>query len=120
MKNLLILCALVLSAALFLSFSKVEPTKESVSVNYSFTKSGSAEVLIQLKLNSDNTFLFIDNSNPKKHISTEGKYILKGHAIKLYDYDSKLPIAEKWTMEKKYACIKSRKALTWTRICQCN
>ena len=91
----------------------------SISATYSFFKSNTESPLIQLILKENNTFEFIDQSNPSKIIDAKGKYELNGNRVKLFDYNSKYKIANVWKIDSKYPCIKSRKGLKFTRICNC-
>ena len=90
---------------------------DEFSATYSFKRNGETTPLILLDLNADNTFVYIDKSNPNKPVSTKGTYTKKGKTIKLSGYQSEHSIAKKWKIDEKYNCIKSRKALRFTRIC---
>lgn len=117
MKNQITLTLMGLAIICSYSFTFVTNGNEEFSASYSFVRTGEFSPLIQLQLNEDNTFTFIDNSNPKEHIKAEGEYIVNGRSIKLFNYNSTHPISRFWKKDKKYNCIKSRKGMKWTRIC---
>ncbi len=87
------------------------------SKTFSFTRDGDSDPLIELELNHDGTFEFTDLSNPNKEINAKGTYILKGNKIKLENIQSNYKIASVWSIDQRYDCIRSRKALKFTRIC---
>lgn len=115
MKNSIFILFAIIISGMLTSFVLTDNIEFSSS--YSFTRSGDSEPLINLKLHDDMTFDFTDNSNPGKSIKASGKYELDGRKIKLFDYTTNYPIADTWKKDKKYDCIKSRKALEFTRIC---
>jgi hypothetical protein len=103
-----------------MSFNLIDSANDLIPTSYTFTRNGETDPLIQLKLNEDQTFVFFDKSDSAKQIMAEGKYLLKGQKILLYDYSSNERIASKWFIDKRYSCIKSRKGLQLTRICECD
>jgi hypothetical protein len=76
------------------------------------------EEIIQLKLNEDQSFELIDNTDPNKKIATTGTWTLDGNNILLSNYSSTYAISTKWKIDPNYPCIKSRLGLEFTRICK--
>ncbi|MEZ4775604.1 MAG: hypothetical protein R3D00_20630 [Bacteroidia bacterium] len=77
-------------------------------------------IQVQLTLNEDFTFHYINNSNPSKRINVSGTWTLKGKTIRLKDYSSATAIPAEWMIAANYPCLKSRKGMEFTRLCQVN
>ncbi|MCE3227560.1 MAG: hypothetical protein K0S32_2111 [Bacteroidetes bacterium] len=73
-------------------------------------------VSIELKLNNDNTFSYVDNTVSAK-VKVTGNYSIKGNTIYLENYKSDSRIHSKWTIDNNEKCLKSRKNLEWRRLC---
>lgn len=117
MKNRITLTIIGLAIICSYSFTPLKNGNEEFSTSYSFVRSGESNPLIHLQLNEDNTFTFIDNSNPDKLKYAEGKYEINGRTIRLFNYNSTHPISRFWKKDNKCNCIKSRQGMEWTRIC---
>ena len=119
MKKTILYIPLLLIIISLTSFDLIKLESESITAVYSFSRNDSKIPLIQLKLNENNTFELVDRSNPKKIIDVKGNYSLKGNKVKLYDYNSEYSISTTWKIDSNSGCIKNRKGLKFTRICNC-
>lgn len=72
---------------------------------------------VELTINEDFTFHYVDNFNPKKMIDLKGTWTLNENAILLKDYKSEFRIHDKWQIDNNEKCLKSRKGLEFTRLC---
>ena len=99
MKKTILFSAILVMVVSLMSFDNIK--SESIKADYSFTRSQDESPLIKLQLNEDNTFEFIDLSNPNKIIDTKGKYTLKGNRVKLYDYDAQYSISNSWRIDSE-------------------
>jgi hypothetical protein len=71
---------------------------------------------IELQLNPDHTFSYLDNSVSNK-VSTKGTWTIKNNHVVLGNYPTSLKIHQKWTIDKNAQCLKSRMGLNFRRIC---
>jgi hypothetical protein len=76
------------------------------------------EAMVELTVNEDYTFHYINNSDPAKKVNVDGKWQWEGERIVLGGYSSAYPINTKWSIDKNNACIKSRLAMNFTRLCK--
>ena len=76
------------------------------------------ETMIELTVNDDYTFHYVNNSDPAKKVNVAGKGQWEGERIVLTDYLSAHPINTKWSVDKNDPCIKSRLAMNFTRLCK--
>jgi hypothetical protein len=72
---------------------------------------------VQLTLNDDHSFRYINNTNAAKPLNVKGTWEQKGNTIVLKDLDQKVSINTKWKLHGSFNCLRSRKGLCWTRIC---
>ena len=77
-------------------------------------------ITLQLALNKDSSFHFVDRTNAAKPIDVTGTWELKDKTITLKNYTSARPIHNKWKLDGNTGCIKSRKGMTYYRICNVN
>jgi len=119
MKSRYLIFTLVVSFGV-LSFSSVEIDSLSVSGKYGICGGSDVNEEIQtfLQINDDHSFRYFDNSNPNKKIDLKGSWKLNGNTIHLSNYSSDFGIHNKWTIDKNTSCLKSRKGLNFTRLCQ--
>ena len=68
---------------------------------------------IELKINNDNTFSFIDYSSKNKKINTTGNWELKNKYIVLISSTPSLKFHNKWKISKNGTIAKSRKGMTY-------
>ncbi len=76
-----------------------------------------------LTLNENFTFNYFDNTNSEKKVNVKGTWSLEKNTILLKDYPSNTSLDNKWTIDKSGKCIKSKKGLSFTRLCnvkECN
>ncbi len=118
MKNLNRMLAAV-TLMILLSFSPAEPKEKITRTTGSYgvcSCEGKATV-IELSINEDFTFRYLNKNNPSEIIDVSGKWELKNNTIILKDYTSDFPIHEKWAIDKNEQCLKSRKGLYFMRLC---
>ncbi|TAH43986.1 MAG: hypothetical protein EYC69_01245 [Bacteroidetes bacterium] len=73
--------------------------------------------IIELTINEDFTFDYIDNSDPKNKLILTGKWTAKGSRIYLNSSDNRKTFHRKWKYVAGEKCIKSRYQLNFKRIC---
>ena len=71
-----------------------------------------------LTISDDFTFHYYKNDDPDNMIDVKGKWEMKDNTIVLKEYTSSKPIHDKWTIDKNGVCLKSKKGLEWSRLCQ--
>ncbi len=116
MKKLLLVLGLALG---FNSFAKNPPAK-LITGTYgvcSFAGLDENAYKIEITLNDDHSFRYIDNT-ARKPINTKGTWEMKGNKVVLTEIEGRNGITKKWTIDDK--CLRSRKGLCWTRICHFN
>ena len=112
-----------LMTVLFISFSfnkKNENTAEiQVSGQYGVCQyeKNNIQNYLHLTLKDDHTFQYTDKTNPEKPIETTGKWTLNKNVIVLQDYQSEFPIHSKWKVDKGTNCLKSKRGMTFYRLC---
>jgi hypothetical protein len=77
----------------------------------------SKEKLIELTLNEDLSFNYIDNSNPKAKLILNGTWAAKGNKIVLKATGYEKSFHRKWKYAKNGQCIRSRHMMNFRRIC---
>lgn len=116
MKQLLFL-PILLSVVLLSSFSGREHPAKSISAAGVYGVSREPlPFVFELSLNADKTFHYVNNSVPGKAIDVSGTWEQTGEKIKLSNYTSPFPINDTWKVDS-YGCLKSRKGLEFTRLC---
>lgn len=113
------LYVLTLASALLLSsFSNAkDPAGSSTAAGvYGVGSSGSLPFTFELSLNADHTFHYVNTSVPGKAIDVTGTWEQHGDKVKLSNYSSKFAINDTWRVDS-YGCLKSRKGLEFTRLC---
>lgn len=98
-----------------MAFQSSSPATQVKTGTYSYTSDADAQLLLQL--NNDNTFRYVNNTNPAKPIDLSGRWSVIGRVVVLRDYANDLSIANSWKIDEKYDCLKSRHGLLWTRLC---
>ena len=74
-------------------------------------------VQVELTLNNDNTFHYINNSDRSNTIDVKGNWELSNNTITLKNYTSPVAINDSWKVDKNEKCLKSRKGMLFTRLC---
>ena len=69
---------------------------------------------ISLAIHADNSFHYVNGTDPRAAVDVEGRWELKGRTLTLWTSSSESPF-EKWTMDN--SCLRSRKGMTFTRLC---
>jgi hypothetical protein len=75
-------------------------------------------VSFELTLNTDNTFLYVDNTDKTNKISVSGKWTLFEGDVFLSDYPSGVRIMKIWKSEKNQTVLKARKGTAYYRLCR--
>lgn len=73
---------------------------------------------IELVINSDHSFTYKDYSNPSKPINVKGNWSDKENSVVLEATDARSAFHKKWKISGNVA--KSRKGLTFYRLCRIN
>ena len=101
------------------SFTNKQSPDKMVSGIYGICNmENGAGAKIELSVNDDHTFHYYNSFDKTKIIDVKGKWTLNGNTILLSDFESEFAIHDKWSIDTKYQCIKSRKG--WTRLCHLN
>lgn len=116
MKSLKILLATLVVLAT-MSFKPNNPLVKEVAGTYGVCGESNAP-MIELTINEDYTFHYLDNSNPAKKVDISGTWTLNGNTVRLKDFNSPFAIHEKWNIDKNDKCLKSRRGMEWRRLCQ--
>lgn len=116
LKNILVI--IILSA--LISFQKPLPKGNPATGTYSVCDCETQDkpkVSVELKLNDDNTFNYIDNTVADKKVNIIGQWKMRGDRIVLKEYGQPLKIHDVWHVARDRNCIKSRKGMEWRRLC---
>lgn len=73
---------------------------------------------ITLTINADQTFSYQDLSVPDKKIAAKGNWTLKGQKVILHDQSTGIKFHDTWTFEDNGQVAKSRKGLSFYRLCR--
>lgn len=98
-----------------MAFQSSSPATQVKTGTYSYTSDADAQLLLQL--NNDNTFRYVNITNPAQPIDLSGRWSLTGRVIVLGAYDENVKIANSWKIDKNDNCLRSRHGLLWTRLC---
>jgi hypothetical protein len=85
-----------------------------------YSVSASDPSQIKLIINSDHTFYYQDFSVSEKKIVIKGNWTVRGNKVILKDNDSNLKFHNVWTFDKNGQKAKSRRGLTFYRLCKIN
>lgn len=72
---------------------------------------------IELNLNDDATFKYIDNSDPAHARTINGTWVMKSGKMLLTANDGNRSFHRRWKYTADGKCIKSRYGMNWMRIC---
>jgi hypothetical protein len=111
MKKLITLALIAIS---FTTLSFVNIPTEKIAGTYGVC--GTNQSTVELKLNADNTFHYIDNSNPKKKINVTGKWSMKKNRIALHGDNAEIKFHNNWKIDEQGIAAKSRKGLAFYRL----
>ena len=73
---------------------------------------------ITLTINADQTFSYQDLSVPDKKIIVKGNWTLKGQKVFLLDTNAGIKFHDVWSFEDNGQVAKSRKGLSFYRLCR--
>lgn len=116
-KKLLILLMMTLS---LMSFVGLKPSKNLVLKMGTYSTCNCAkegEEKFGLKFYEDYSFHYFDYSNGTKKIDIKGIWSINNNKIILKDFPKGSDIDNKWIIDKNGNCLKSRKGLSFTRLC---
>jgi hypothetical protein len=114
MKSIKVLIGVLVLIGLFSFKNKQKLNVKLVTGTYAVCNGNN---ILSLKLKDDNTFLFTDNTNPNNKLSISGNWELNNNTIVLKNTVSETNFHNKWKFDFKYNCIKSRKGITFYRLC---
>ncbi|MFN0215408.1 MAG: hypothetical protein ACKVT2_14215 [Saprospiraceae bacterium] len=72
---------------------------------------------VELTLNSDYTFQYHNDSNPKQKVDVKGNWVMKGKKVVLQTDTNDKGFHKNWKFDKNQPCILSRKGLIFIRLC---
>lgn len=107
---------LTLLATVFLMSSFAEKNTEHFIGIYGVSESDPAQ--IKLTINADRTFFYQDFSISEKKILTKGNWTLRGNKVFLKDDNTNIKFHNVWTFDENGQVAKSRKGLTFYRLCK--
>jgi hypothetical protein len=73
---------------------------------------------VELTLNADHTFTYVNNMDSEEKINVSGTWSLYEGEIFLANYSSEVKILKIWKPEKNYTALKSRKGTAYYRLCR--
>lgn len=104
-----------LMAIIFLSSFTDKNSNEFIGT-YGVSESDPSQ--IKLTINSDNTFFYQDFSIADKKLIIKGNWTSKGNNVFLKDNSSNRKFHNVWTISENGHVAKSRKGLTFYRLCK--
>jgi hypothetical protein len=81
----------------------------------SYSQEGTEQVVSGFYLNEDHSFTYFDKSSGSEIKGTWS--VQKGNV--LLHSEQKLPIKKSWKITGNESCLKSRKGMTFYRLCNC-
>jgi len=99
----------------FAAYPKDEPSK--IFGVCDCQSANNKKIIIELTLNPDNTFHYIDNSDQSRQRIYTGTYIMTNEKIELLATNPEKSFHKKWKVESNGQCIKSKHKLNFRRIC---
>ena len=76
------------------------------------------KTIVELNLSEDHTFKYKDHSVKSKLVGVTGTWSLKNNRIHLKSNTNSPRFHNTWKLNKEGNCIKSRKGLTYYRLCK--
>jgi len=111
----LALCVFVMNAAAIKPKKKIKFNTGTYGV--CCTAINKENTSIELTLNDDHSFRYVDNTKGEKKINVNGTWEQQGNTVILRNISEKVNMSTKWKIDGSFKCLKSRKGLCWTRIC---
>lgn len=109
------LSKLFLTVAVAAAFSFGPNPEEQIAGTYGVCACKDAPI-VQLTLNADHSFSYLDRSNPEKKIEVSGTWELRKGKVILGGYSSPYSFHTEWKVEEGGVAVKSRKGMTWYRL----
>ena len=115
MKNLqkLLFVSLIIS-----SFSFIGIDDETKTVTGVYGVNDVENITLQLSLQEDFTFEYIDHSSSKNPIDAKGTWSINKGVITLNSNNADLEFHKKWKTDGDCQCLKARKGMSFYRLCQ--
>lgn len=77
-----------------------------------------SDLKVELTIEADSTFNYYShNGDVNKIVDVKGKWSREGNTIILKDFSSASSVPVKWQIDENEKCLKTRKGMTWTRLC---
>ena len=118
LKQLLVFPVALVALFLVSFTSEIIPTSMMVGTYGVCDCDENTSMNFNLTINDDYTFHYFKNDVSTNVIDVKGNWERKGNSIVLKNYTSSKPIHDKWTVDKNGVCLKSKKGLEWSRLCQ--
>ena len=109
-----LLKSLILTSVLFLSLAFKNATQPDFIGTYGISKNYPAK--LELNINADMTFTYLDYSDPKNKIESRGTWEVKDNITFLHDQTATFPYRSKWKIEKDGRAVRSRKGIAFYRL----
>lgn len=117
----MLVCVYVWAASVSLTTFSDKVDTVGVAGKYGVTAYSEApkqHISLELTLDPDHTFRYIDNTNPENKLDVSGKWTEMEGDIYLTDYPQGISNHKIWKTEKDCPCLKSRKGMTFYRLCK--
>ena len=106
---------MVLTLAVAATFSFSPNPEAGIAGKYGVCACQEAPI-VQLTLNEDHSFSYLDRSNPSKKVDVTGTWTLEKGRVVLGGYTSTYSFHTIWKVEDGGMTVKSRKGLAWYRL----
>jgi hypothetical protein len=112
--------AVISFVGLLMSFTLLIDSKDVNKVSGAYLGGGPTEnPIVKLVLSTDHTFLFKDQSNDDNKIEVTGTWKDHNGSIYLKTEDGEeVKFHDKWKVDSDCNCMKSRKGVTFYRLCK--
>ncbi len=107
---------LCITGMLFLFFGFTVENEAPLIGTYGVSVNDPAQ--IKLRLNADHTFYYQDFSVSEKRIAVNGTWVYNGKKLFLKTEDHTIRFHKTWTFAESGKVAKSRKGLTFYRLCK--
>lgn len=95
-------------------------SKNSVAVEGSYgvcACEGNSSSKVTLTLKDDQTYQYVNKSDPNRPLDLEGTWIRKGSSIHLESKENTISFHDDWKVDGETNCLKSRNKLEFMRLC---
>ena len=105
-----------LMATIFFMSSFTDKNATDIIGTYGVSATDNSQ--IKLIIHPDHTFSYQDFSNADKKISVEGNWSIRGKKVRLHSTNSGTNFHRVWTIVNEGQVAKSRKGLSFYRLCK--